>query len=96
MALGTWGGFHFTVEVAILGVLLGGVFSLGMLIVRGRLISFLKRIYLFLVSIFIKELEVQLPQVDQQLTMPFALPISIAAVWALFGQPFSLLGISLW
>lgn len=96
MALGAWGGFHFTVEVALLGVLIGGLFSLGMLILRGRLVSFLKRIYVFLISIFVKELEVHLPKVDQKLTMPFALPISIAAVWILFGQPFALLGIHLW
>ena len=41
MALGAWGGFHYIEEVAILGVILGGVFSFGILVFSGKLFNFL-------------------------------------------------------
>jgi prepilin peptidase CpaA len=96
MALGACGGLKYTVQVAILGVLLGGLMSLGILVYKNRLKGFLKRLYGFLFSVFVPELEVLPLKVDQNLTMPFGIPIAVAAVWVIFGNPFVCLGIELW
>ncbi len=96
MALGAWGGWRYAEEVAILGILIGGLMSFGILCITGRIFDFLRRIREFLLSIFISELEVQLPKVDKTSKMPFGIPISIAAVWVAFAHPFESLGIQLW
>ncbi len=96
MALGAWGGLHYTEEVAILGVMVGGVMSLLILIFTGKIIDFSKRLYSFLLSIFVKELEIQTIKVDKTLTMPFGIPLSIAAIWVAFIHPFEKWGITLW
>lgn len=87
MALGAWGGSRYTIEVAILGLFVGGVFSFFILLFSGRLVSFSKRMFRFLLSLFVKELEVQVPSVDRSLKMPFGVPISIAAVWTIYAHP---------
>ena len=84
MALGAWGGFHFIQEVAILGILVGGLLSLGMLVIKGKLSSFVHKFSLPLMSLFVKELEFQLPKVDQSLKMPFGVSIAIAAIWVTY------------
>src|SRR4051812_40910201 len=38
MALGAWGGLRYTIEVAILGVGIGGILALGILIKKGRVL----------------------------------------------------------
>jgi prepilin peptidase CpaA len=96
MALGAWGGFRYTEEVALLGLILGGLFSLGLLIVSGKIVGFSRRMYHFLLSVFVKELELQFPKVDKTLTMPFGIPISIAAMWIAIASPLEGWGIHLW
>lgn len=95
MALGCWVGPEYTAEVAILGVLLGGAGAFVLLGVTGRLGGFVRRLHRLLLSLFIKELEVEIPQVDRTFTMPFGIPLSIAAVWVAFANPFSQFG-GLW
>lgn len=96
MALGALGGFRFGLEVALLGVLLGGAMAVLVLLGRGRLADFTRRIYRFLMSVFVKELELEFPKVDRKLTMPYGLPIAIAAIWNTLGNPFATLGVRLW
>ena len=90
MALGAWGGWHYTVEVAFLGILIGGCLSLGLLILKGRLGSFLYRMRAFLLSLFVKELEFHPLRVDASLRMPFGISIGLAAIWNLLAHPLSI------
>jgi prepilin peptidase CpaA len=87
MAFGAWGGAHYVGEVALMGILLGGVMSILMLLFQGHLANFFKKLYRFVLSLVVKELEVEMVQVDRKLTMPFGVPISLAAVWVLLGNP---------
>lgn len=96
MALGAWGGFAFVQEVAILGVLLGGVLALAWLGLHGRMAAFLRKMRRFLLTLFIKELELELPELDRKLTMPFGLPIAAAAVWSAVSHPLLRWGFSPW
>lgn len=96
MALGAWGGLRFAVETALLGVLLGGLMSVGMLAVHGRLRDFARRMHRFLLTLFVKELEIETPQVDRKLTMPYGIPIAAAAIWIVLGDPFLRWGMRLW
>ena len=79
MALGTWGGPRYTFDVAVLGVLLGGVFSILILIFTGKILDFIQRMYLFIATF-----QVQMPKVDKKLTMPMGIPIAVAAIWMAF------------
>lgn len=93
MALGAWGGPEYTIEVAVLGILVGGVLALVLLTVTGRLPGFIRRFYHFLLTLFVKNLEVELPKVDKSFTMPFGIPLCIAAVWVAFADPFVYFGL---
>lgn len=95
MALGAWGGLYFAESVAILGVLLGGVMSILILTFKGRIIDFSKRMYHFFLTLSSKDLEPEL-KVDKTLTMPFGIPIAIAAVWVAFLNPMQHWGVRLW
>ena len=88
MALGAWGGTRFALQLALLSLLLGGVFAFLHLAAKGRLRGFLQRLYLFLLSVFVKELELQAPELDRKLTFPFGVPIAVAGIWLLHSDPF--------
>ena len=100
MALGAWAGPMFAFEVALLSILLGGVLGIFQLLFKRKLADFWRRMHRFLLSIFVKELVVESPSLDRKLTMPFGVPLAIAAVWTLFARPLHTLtaglGISLW
>lgn len=96
MALGAWGGTRFAIETGLLGILLGGVFATVALAFRGRLPSLMRRMYRFFLTVWVKELELEAPQLDRRHRLAFALPIAVAAVWACLGQPFEQLGMHLW
>jgi prepilin peptidase CpaA len=95
MALGAWGGAQYSLRVAILSICLGGLFALISLILKGRLISFSKKIYAFFASIVVKELEVAPPKLDRSMTIPFGVPMALAAVWVLTADPFQRWGLPL-
>jgi Flp pilus assembly protein protease CpaA len=96
MALGAWGGLYYAFEVALLGIFLGGVISILTLLFKGRMTHFWKRTYASLLSIFIKELEFEPIKIDRELTMPFGIPLSIAAVWVLYQNPLRTWGLLPW
>ena len=96
MALGSIGGAKYTAEVALLAILCGGGMSIVLLLVKGKLIIFLKKIYFFFLSIFVSQLEIQLPKIDHSVRMPFGVPISVAAVWTYFSHPLVKSGLVLW
>lgn len=96
MGIGAWGGVAYAVEVALLGIVLGGAMAVGILLVKGRLLSFVQRMYRFLLTVFVKELEVESPKLDPKLKMLFGVPIAASAIWAALGHPLRDLGVSLW
>jgi prepilin peptidase CpaA len=95
MALGAWGGVRFAVETALLGVLVGGLFAVVMLLFSGKMPGFAKRMHRFFLTLFVRELEVEMPKINHAMTMPFGIPIAIAAAWVVLGDPFSFLGVVL-
>lgn len=96
MALGAWGGLRFTAEVGILGVLLGGVMAAAILVFQGKFTDFYRKMRRFLLSVLVKELEVEPPKVDRSMTMPYGIAIAAAAIWVRLGDPFTRLGVKLW
>jgi prepilin peptidase CpaA len=95
MALGAWGGLKFVVQTALLGIAVGGVLALAMLIFKGRFKSFIQRMHHFFLTALLEELTIEKPKIDYSLSMPFGIPIAIAAVWVAFGHPWEMLGVSL-
>lgn len=93
MAFGAWGGARYALDVAIMGVILGGIMALLVLTMKGKIGGFAQRAYRFFVSLTVRELEFEKFQVDRKTTMPFGIPISIAAVWIQLGSPFEQWGI---
>lgn len=96
VALGAWGGAGFAEEVALLSVLVGGIFAICSMIFRGKLVVFLKKIYFFFLTLFVKELEVALPKVDENSKIPFGVPMALAAVWTILAHPVAGLGVPIW
>lgn len=96
MALGALGGPKYVLEVAILSVLTGGILAATLLLVKGRLPDFSRRMFRFLMTLFVRELELEAPKVDRNLTMPFGVPIAIAAVWVFFKHPLHSWGVFPW
>jgi prepilin peptidase CpaA len=93
MALGACGGLHFVVKTAVLGIAVGGICAVAMLVFRGQLKSFLLRMYHFFLTLILKELAAEKPKIDWSLTMPFGVPIAIAAAWVALGHPFEQMGL---
>lgn len=87
MALGAWGGIHFAVETGVLGVLVGGAMAVVSLVLQGRLFSFIDKMRRFLLSVAVKELEVEVPKADPRLTLPYGVSIAVAAIWAAIAHP---------
>jgi prepilin peptidase CpaA len=96
MALGAWGGLRFVEEVAVLSIIVGGVLAALLLLPKGRLRSLGHRLFVFFRSIAIPELEVESLKIDRKLTMPFGVPIAVAAVWAAAAHPLVAWGLPLW
>lgn len=93
MALGAWGGPAYCLETGLLGVLLGGVMAACVLGAKGRLIPFFRKLQNFLLSVLVKELEVDAPKFDRKQSMPFGVPIGIAAIWTAAAHPLQKLGL---
>jgi prepilin peptidase CpaA len=96
MALGTWGGSLYITKVAILAIIVGGLIGVVLMIVDRKLTVFCNKIYLFFLSLVVSELVVALPKIDKNFTFPFGIPISIAAIWIIFADPFIKWGSFLW
>lgn len=95
MALGAWGGLHFVIETAVLGIAVGGLMGILMLIFSGKFPGFVRRMHYFFLTVFYRELSLEKPKIDHSVTMPFGIPIAIAAAWVALGHPFATLGVSL-
>ncbi|MEK6705155.1 MAG: hypothetical protein AABZ06_05155, partial [Bdellovibrionota bacterium] len=91
--LGAWGGPRYVLEVAVLGVMLGGLLAICKLIAKRRVLDFSRKLYRFLLSLFIKELEIETPKIDRGFTMPFGVALAVAAVWTVFDVPLKRMGL---
>lgn len=96
MALGALGGAIFTIDIAVLGIFVGGAMALGILVFKGRIRDFVRKLYRFLLTLIDKNLVVEFPAVDRKLTMPFGIAIAVASVWVLFDNPLARWGVRLW
>ncbi len=96
MALGAWGGIGYVVETGLVAVFLGGLLGAITLVFKGRMKSFIEKIRMTLMSVVVKQLEYIPPKIDYKLTMPYGVPIAIAAIWSAFADPLAQLGLKLW
>ena len=96
MAFGAWGGTRYVADVALLGIMLGGVFGVFHLILRGRAVVFARKLYRFVLSVLVKELALETPAVDRKLKMPFGLPMAVAAAWVALDNPLEKWGLRPW
>ena len=95
MAYGAWCGPVFVMEASLISILFGGCMAAGILIYQGKMKIFLAKIIRFIRSFLIKELELEFPQVDHRLKMPFGIPLVLSAVVTWFWHPLKALGV-LW
>lgn len=93
MAFGAWGGARYSLEVALFSIILGGILTLLVMALTGRLIGFLRRLHQFLRSLLIRELEVEPLAIDRRFRLPFAIPLVIAAISEALGNPLQSWGI---
>lgn len=87
MALSAWSTPKFAVESALLSVLLGGLMAVVILLVRGRMGGFVRKMHAFILSVIVKDLELATPKFDRNLTMPYGVAIAAAAVWTIWAWP---------
>jgi prepilin peptidase CpaA len=80
MALGAWGGANYALNVAFLSIGVGAGLGLLQIIATGRLADFVRRFWSFLRSWTYRELEPMAFSADRRLTLPFAVPMAVAAV----------------
>ncbi len=80
MALGAWGGPRYALNVAVLSIGVGAVFGFLQILVTGRLQDFVRRFWSFARSWTFRELEPLPFRGDRSLTLPFAVPMAVAAV----------------
>ncbi len=89
-------GLTFTVDLALLSLIVGGALALILLIIKGRFLAFLKKFYRFLLTALDKNLETEFPKADSSLQMPFGISIAIASIWVWFDNPLIRWGIRPW
>ena len=66
MAFGAWGGAHYALDVALLGVILGRRDGFVWLTFKGKIGGFVHRAYRFFRSVVVEELEVEKFVVDRK------------------------------
>ena len=87
IGFGAWVGPKETVEIALVAVLLGGALALLQLLIRGRARDFFERVRRFFLSLVVRELEFEALKINRALTLPFGVPLSMAAVLVELSHP---------
>lgn len=80
MALGAWSGPKYVIETALLSIFLAAGIGLVVLILRGQFFGFLRKLTRFILSVFIKDLTLEVPRFGDVNTLPMAIPI-VCAAW---------------
>lgn len=96
MALGALGGPRYVFDVGILSLILGGLLALGLIAIRGALPKFARKIFRFFRSVAVSGLELEMPAVDRAQTMPYGVPIAVAALWVASSNPIEAWGLRPW
>jgi prepilin peptidase CpaA len=87
MALGAWGGYAYAEETALLSILIGGALAAVLLLVRGRMPDFLRRMRVSVQSVIVPGLDPVAPRIDASSKLPFAIPMAGAAIWSAVSHP---------
>ena len=96
MALGAWGGPLFTLDVALLAIFLGGALAATLLIAQGHALEFSRKLGRLAISLLVHEMEVELPKLNRKLTLPYGVPMALAAIWVLLANPMERWGLRPW
>lgn len=87
-ALGAWMGARPVFDLALLSILVGGIMGVFLLAWKGTVRDFARRMWEFVLSLLVRELERHAPKLDRKHKMPFGVAIAIAVVWQTFwGSP---------
>ncbi len=89
-------GLTFTLDLALLSLLVGGAMAIVLLIAKGKFGAFARKIQYFLLTFLNKNLETELPKADPTLQMPFGISIAVATVWVWYDNPLVRWGIRPW
>ena len=84
MAIGALEGWKFTVSVAVLSFLAGGIIGVLLLIYHGRFFKTVKTIGRLLLSLVVPQLEVEAPKLQDCFMAPFGVPILIGVILTYF------------
>ncbi|RYZ73312.1 MAG: prepilin peptidase [Proteobacteria bacterium] len=96
MALGALGGARYCAETAILSLLVAAVIGVVQLVLLGKFSVFLRKLKRLFVSVLVRGMSIEMPQVDQSVKMPFGVAIGVASIWLIVESPFVRWGIELW
>lgn len=78
MMVGAWTSALICMRVAIIAILIGGLFAVLEIIYRGRFFYVVKSIYRFIRSLFISGLEREFPELDKERKFPFGFCMALA------------------
>lgn len=87
MGLGAWMGPRTILEVAFLTLALGAIYGALDLLRKGKMLSFVRRIFSFFRSLAIKELEPESLRVDPTEKIPLGAVMALAAIWTEVSHP---------
>lgn len=96
MGVSAWLSWRGSLHLVVLAILVGGVISACLLVLKGRFGVFFLKIRRFFLSVFVRELEVEFPKIDRTQTFPFGIAIAISTVWTLLSDPVKRWGIFPW
>lgn len=87
MAFGAWVGTKQVVEIAVLAIAIGALLGATQLLRHGRLLDFLRRAWLFILSFLVKDLRQVRPGLDRKLKLPFGVALALAGLITVFWHP---------
>jgi prepilin peptidase CpaA len=90
------GEISFVADLILLTILVGGILAALILITKGRMAPFFRKMQRFFITFTNRNLETEFPKADPSLKMPFGISISIAAVWLWIDNPLVRWGMRPW
>lgn len=87
MALGAWVGTKQVIEIALLAIVIGALLGATQLLRHGKLLDFLRRAWLLILSFVVKDLKHVRPGLDRKLKLPFGVALALASVITVFFHP---------
>lgn len=78
MLVGAWTSFSFCWKVAVIAVIVGALYALLDVLLRGRLVAVFRALYRFLFTLFVPELAAEPLKIDKERKFSFGICIAIA------------------